>query len=411
MSQDFLRIVLPKDMKDKECQTLFVAFDHRLRYVGGAVRDLWLAQNHNNFQGENFQTDYDLATPMRPDQVQKIAQKLSWKCVPTGLEHGTVTVISPLGKVFQITSLRRDIETYGRKARVLFTDHWHEDAQRRDFTINALYADLKGRIFDPTGEGLQDLKNVKLRFIGNPYIRLHEDYLRILRFFRLSAQLSVRKLDKQGLEACLDMQKGLKNIAKERVSEEFLKCLLRSRDGFIFPHLKKLIVFKSIVSDFSASELESLFKLNDNKKIRNASELFFYLSGCPKKFKPSFERNIIFSKAFKKDFDWIASAYGAFQKNQGYRCIFYDFGPEAALSAARILRAQKKISPTYFQELQEFGNNYSRPVFPLTGQDLMKLGYKPGKDLGVVLRKLEQKWRKSYFRLRKIELLLNLERF
>ena len=146
------------------------------RAVGGAVR--------NTLLGINV-TEIDLATTALPERVMALAAKAGLKAVPTGIDHGTVTVVAA-GVPFEVTTLRRDVVTFGRRAHVAFTDDWEEDARRRDFTLNALYADRHGRVFDPLG-GLADLLAAHVRFIGDAEARIKEDYLRILRFFRFNA--------------------------------------------------------------------------------------------------------------------------------------------------------------------------------------------------------------------------------
>jgi len=162
------------------------------RYVGGAVRDDLLGLPVN---------DVDLATRIPPDDVIRRLEKAKIKAVPTGIEHGTVTAVSD-GHVFEITTLRRDVSTDGRRATVAFTDDWKEDAARRDFTINALSADpLTGELFDYFG-GLADLETRHIRFIGDPLQRIAEDHLRILRFFRFHARFDAGEPDGPALDAC-----------------------------------------------------------------------------------------------------------------------------------------------------------------------------------------------------------------
>jgi len=185
------------------------------RYVGGAVRDDLLGLPIS---------DIDLATRIPPHEVVERLEKARIKAVPTGIDHGTVTAVSD-GHPFEITTLRRDVSTDGRRATVAFTDDWQEDAARRDFTINALSADpVTGELFDYFG-GLADLEQRHIRFIGDPFQRIAEDHLRILRFFRFHARFGSGALDPAALEACTARAKDLMALSRERIADEILKLL------------------------------------------------------------------------------------------------------------------------------------------------------------------------------------------
>ncbi len=185
------------------------------RYVGGAVRDDLLGLSVS---------DIDLATKLSPDAVIERLEKARIKAVPTGIDHGTITAVSD-GHPFEITTLRRDISTDGRRAIVAFTDDWEEDAARRDFTINALFADpLTGELFDYFG-GLDDLQHRHIRFIGDPLQRIAEDHLRILRFFRFHARFDAGEPDAPALHACSERANDLMALSRERIADELLKLL------------------------------------------------------------------------------------------------------------------------------------------------------------------------------------------
>lgn len=186
---------------------------YRAYLVGGAVRNALL--------GEPV-ADIDISTNARPDNVIKLAKEKRLKTIPTGIDYGTVTVISH-GIPFEITTFRRDVETDGRRAVVAFADDLAEDAMRRDFTMNALYADRSGTIIDPV-DGLPDLEARRLRFVGESHQRIREDYLRILRFFRFLAWYG-RDADPKAIAACADLKAGLDQIARERIGAEMKKLL------------------------------------------------------------------------------------------------------------------------------------------------------------------------------------------
>jgi poly(A) polymerase len=185
------------------------------RYVGGAVRDDLIGLPVS---------DVDLATRIRPDEVMDRLKAAKVKAVPTGIDHGTITAVSD-GKPVEITTLRRDVSTDGRRATIAFTDDWKEDAARRDFTINALSADpVSGEIFDYFG-GLDDLLARHVRFIGDPLQRIAEDHLRILRFFRFHARFGSGAPDRAALDACTERANDLMALSRERIADELLKLL------------------------------------------------------------------------------------------------------------------------------------------------------------------------------------------
>lgn len=186
----------------------------RVRAVGGTVRNTLLGEPVN---------DIDLAVDAPPETVSEAARGNGLKVVPTGIDHGTVTIVVD-GIPFEVTTLRRDVSTDGRRATIAYTSDWHEDAQRRDFTINALYCDRHGVLLDPVG-GLPDIAARRVRFIGDAGARIREDFLRILRFFRFSAQYSGGSLDETGLAACIAERAGLKRLSAERIRHELLRLL------------------------------------------------------------------------------------------------------------------------------------------------------------------------------------------
>ncbi|WP_297578799.1 CCA tRNA nucleotidyltransferase [Roseibium sp.] len=198
-------------------QDVFSAIEQdgdQARVVGGAVR--------NTLLGHPV-PDVDIATSARPEDVMQRAAQAGLKPVGTGLEHGTITVISS-GFPYEVTTLREDVETFGRQARVVFGKDWVKDAERRDFTMNALYVDRHGGLHDPLG-GLGDCLEGRVRFIGDPDTRIKEDYLRILRFFRIYAAYGRGELDAGGLSACLRQRDGLRRLSAERIGHEMRRLL------------------------------------------------------------------------------------------------------------------------------------------------------------------------------------------
>jgi len=221
------------------------------RYVGGAVRDglLGLAVS-----------DVDLATRLKPEEVVERLQAAGIKAVPTGFDHGTVTAVSD-GHPYEVTTLRRDVETFGRRAKVAYTDDWREDAARRDFTINALMADPEsGEIFDYFG-GLDDLEQRHVRFIGDPYARIAEDHLRILRFFRFHARFGTGEPDRAALEACTARANDLMALSRERIADELLKLLAVDDPCPTVKVMVEHAILKPVIPEIERRAIRSLTNL------------------------------------------------------------------------------------------------------------------------------------------------------
>jgi tRNA nucleotidyltransferase/poly(A) polymerase len=188
------------------------------RVAGGAVRNALMGEAVN---------DIDIATTLNPEQVMKAGEKARIGVHPTGIDHGTITLVVG-GRPFEVTTLRVDVETFGRKARVAFTDDWQADALRRDFTMNALYCSRDGKIYDPT-KGYTDILRKRVKFVGSPSARIKEDALRILRFFRFHARYGAGAPDAQGFAACVRHKAKLKGLSGERVRQELFKLLEAKR--------------------------------------------------------------------------------------------------------------------------------------------------------------------------------------
>ena len=226
------------------------------RYVGGAVRDDLLRLPVN---------DVDLATRLQPDDVMLRLQKARIKAVPTGIEHGTITAVSD-GHPFEVTTLRRDVETDGRRATVAFTDDWKEDAARRDFTINALFADpASGELFDYFG-GIEDLDARRIRFIGDPLQRIAEDHLRILRFFRFHARFGWGEPDAAALDACTKRANDLMALSRERIADELLKLLGVPDPSPTVQIMLARAILKPVLPEIEPSALGTLRRLIASEK-------------------------------------------------------------------------------------------------------------------------------------------------
>jgi len=218
------------------------------RYVGGAVRDDLLGLPVS---------DIDLATRIRPPEVVERLKRAGIKAVPTGIDHGTITAVSD-GQVVEVTSLRRDVATDGRRATIAYTDDWQEDAARRDFTINALLADPEdGAIYDFFG-GLPDLQERHIRFIGDPLARIAEDHLRILRFFRFHARYGVGEPDAAALQACCARANDLMALSRERIADEMLKLLALADPTGTVAIMVERSILKPVLPEIEAGMVAAL---------------------------------------------------------------------------------------------------------------------------------------------------------
>ncbi|HUD52423.1 CCA tRNA nucleotidyltransferase, partial [Parvibaculum sp.] len=223
----------------------------KARFVGGSVRNALL--------GEPV-LDIDIATNETPERASALLSAKGIKVVPTGIAHGTVTAVTPT-RHFEITTLRVDVKSHGRHADVAFTEDWQADAERRDFTMNALYADADGTVHDPLGEGRADLKARRVRFIGEPEARIREDYLRILRFFRIHAWYGKGEPDAAGLKACAELRDGLRQLSGERVRDELLKTAAADNAGTAFRQMAAAGILSVVLPE--ASRLDRFEKLVD----------------------------------------------------------------------------------------------------------------------------------------------------
>ena len=367
-----------------------------IRYVGGCVRKIL-----NNEKID----DIDLATNLKPNEVKECLQNNNIDFFETGIEHGTITARLD-EKNFEITSLRKDILTDGRHAKVEFTNEWTEDALRRDFTINSIYADKEGNLFDPN-DGVKDLERGKVEFIGDPEQRIKEDYLRILRYIRFflnySKQdhgLNVKKIIKQNIS-------GVTKLSKERLIDELKKLVIST--GFIkicddefckeillliFPQVKNIDIIKKIKKNYKKELFNKDFIFLLSLLIvdeTDNSDFFLY------KFKMSNEAKSrinfikeIFNKSDDKDF---------FSK-KNLQKVFYYQGKPYLLDAIdfKLFISNKKNSKLL--ELKKYFENLDKPKFPIKAKVMMeKYNLKEGKEFGQKLKSLENLWVENNFNI------------
>jgi poly(A) polymerase len=359
------------------------------RFVGGCVR--------NTLTGHPV-ADIDIATVLTPDQVIAALNAAKLKAVPTGVDHGTVTAVSG-GKPFEITTLRRDVETDGRRAVVAFTDDWAEDAQRRDFRLNALYADAEGRIYDPTGEGLADARAGRIVFVGDPETRIQEDALRILRFFRFQAWYGRGEPDAASLAACGRLKDRLAGLSAERVSKELLKLLeaddprgvvrLMAQAGvlpLVLPAAEGLARFERLVE----IETSQLFQCDPLMR------LAALLPRDPAVGRATAER-LRLSNAQR---DRLVAALGreprivSWMSPRAARRAVYRLGAATFCDRALLAWAgsDRPAAGVQWRALLPMAQTWPRPVFPLTGEQVMAAGVPKGPLVGEVLAEVEDWW-------------------
>lgn len=409
-------------LADKHLQALLAVLSsdgEEARVVGGAIR--------NTLMGEKV-ADIDIATTTLPEETMRRAKSLGFKAIPTGIEHGTVTVVAA-GRPFEVTTLRADLETDGRRAKVAFGRDWKMDAGRRDFTINALYAKADGTVIDDVG-GLGDIETRTLRFIGDAETRIKEDYLRILRFFRFFALYGSGRPETEGLKACSRLKDGIEGLSKERIWEE-MKKLLSAPDPsrallwmrqtgvltFILPESEKwgidavhglvraeqdlgwqadpLLRLMSIVPPDAAR----MGELGKRLKMSNAARARLEAWARADVVKPELSERalkmMIYRGSKQAVLDRIRLAYAAARE-------------EAAGSDVASNRAMMRAGG--FARLLEAALGYEAPVFPVTGGDLLELGIEKGPVLGEKLRSLETFWIESGFNLDRAALLEKVDR-
>lgn len=395
---------MPKLLTSKRIYRLFDAVEAHggtLRFVGGAVRDT-LAGRHNNF-------DLDLASDLSPDELVEACQDYGIKTIPIGLKFGTVGVIMD-NQVLEVTSLRKDIKTDGRHAEVEFTDDWSVDASRRDLTINAVYADLYGNVFDYYN-GITDLENGIVRFIGNPDERVKEDYLRIMRFFRFYSIFSKKTIDKNALKACVDNKDGLRTISIERVRDELFKLLVTPKAA----ETMQIIFEKEILSYFLPSKsthfeaLQHLTELVEDMKYEgNFLRRLFVFYQPNSSEAENIAQTLRFSKKQKDIFvSWAKinlMPENISTPTQRLRFI-YRYGKTFCLDKILLTAAIYNIDSSKAANVLQEVEDAVVPIFPLRGRDLIEHDIASGEKIGQTLALLEQQWIDSNFNLTRNELL------
>ncbi len=370
-------------------------------FVGGCVRKYILNEKID---------DIDIATTLTPNEIIERFENSDVKVKKTGVEHGTLTLIVEDQK-FEITTLRKDISTDGRHANVEFTEDWKEDSSRRDFTINAIYLDQNGKIFDPMS-GVKDLKNNKIKFIGDPNIRIKEDYLRILRFLRFSIHYQSFEIDNQTQKAIKQNLDGITKLSKERVYSELEKIVKLKNFYEIFKNKFLIEIFKLIFPEFlHLDRIKKFEKLNIMNDIEINTDLIFasMLLDSSNNYKYFFHKYNV-SNELKNNLNLYFKLLNEIKLNKDFfvkdlrkSIFFYGRDQIKKIFIINSIANKKKFSLQNNEILSKI-NNVLVPKFPVTGNDLLKKGVQSGKKVGDTLKKIEKKWIENNFQIKDEEI-------
>jgi len=357
------------------------------RVVGGAVRNALLRLPVD---------ELDIATTAVPDEVVRRVEGAGWKTVPTGIEHGTVTVLIG-GRPFEVTTLRRDVETYGRKAKVVFGRDWVADAERRDFTINALSLSVEGKVHDYVG-GLADLATHRVRFIGDPAQRIAEDYLRILRFFRFHAWYGQGTPDPAGLDACIRARGGIETLSRERVRTELLKLMLAPHATPTLALMSETGLLGSVLGGVALlASFENMVKVEaaagfEADAVRRLGALSVWVAEDGERLAQRLRLSNADAERLSALERWwqISPAAGEhFARTLLYRLGAQHFVDQVLLAWSR---SAAGAAHREWRALAKMPQTWTAPEFPLRASDFIARGLAPGPALGVAMRSAEASW-------------------
>ena len=370
----------------------------KVMFVGGCVR--------KSITGENVD-DIDLATIYEPEQIKEKLDDKDIKIIDTGISHGTVTAILNKKK-FEITTLRKDVSTDGRHALVEYTKNWEQDASRRDFTINAIYADIEGRIYDPLN-GMHDLEKGIVKFIGLAEERIQEDYLRILRYFRFFTQYSKADHDQQVVGKIKQYINGINNLSNERIFDELKKIMALKNVDSIFSNETSKEIITNIFPQFQYSKrLEKIKKISP--KIRSMYDDILILALLIVDDTDNYEyfcHKFKTSKSIKSRFKNISENFSNLSNSKFYseanikKLIYFsnkDYVKDLILFSASLNNKAKNFG---IEKLLNYVDFCKIPKFPISGDYLKQYGYKSGPNLGEKLKLLEQRWIENDFIIKK----------
>jgi poly(A) polymerase len=370
-------------------QDLMAAFrtaDIAVRFVGGCVRDALL---------DIESSDIDIATPALPAQVMAALAAAGIKALPTGLAHGTVTAVIP-PRTFEITTLRRDVETFGRRARVAFDAGWSEDAARRDFTINAIYLAPDGTIEDPVG-GRADLATRRVRFVGDPATRIAEDVLRVLRYYRFEARFGRGDGDAAARAACRDAVDKLATLSAERVSRELLRLLIGPDPVRALKMMRDDGVLTALLPE--ATRLERLAGVLPLAAADDAILCLAALVDVDAAGAKAVAARLRLSTAEARRLAGLAAPWPLDPQAdpKARRLALYRLGQERYSDLALLLAADGRLKPAALRRMLDLAETWAIPTFPLGGDDVTALGIAPGPPVGRLLAAVRQWWEAGDF--------------
>ncbi len=357
------------------------------RVIGGAVRNALL---HLPV------TEIDVATTALPDEVMRRVEAAGWKAVPTGIEHGTVTVVID-GRPFEVTTLREDVETFGRKARVAFGRDWLADARRRDLTINALSLAADGTIHDYVG-GLADIAARRVRFIGDPQTRIAEDYLRILRFFRFHAWYGKGAPDAAGLHACIVARDGLEMLSRERVRVELLKLMLAPHAAPTLAAMAETGLLVRVLGGVPyLASFENMAKLE--AATGSAPDATRRLGALAVAVKEDAERLALRLRLANAEAERLAALdtwwrVSPATEAQAAHAALYRFGPQSFVDRVLLAWAHSEAgaADSAWRDLVTLPRRWTVPEFPLRAADFAGRGVPAGPAMGAALRAAKEAW-------------------
>jgi len=358
------------------------------RVVGGAVR--------NSLLGEPVR-EIDVATTALPPEVIRRAQAAGFKAIPTGIEHGTVTVVAD-GQPFEVTTLREDVETYGRHAKVMFGRDWRRDAERRDFTMNALSASRDGTVHDYVG-GVADIAAGRVRFIGNAATRIAEDYLRILRFFRFHAAYGVGAPDPEGVAACIGGRAGLDRLSRERVRMELIKLVSARHAVPALAAMTEAGLLDRVLggvpllaSCANLIKLEGVLALAPDP-VRRLGALAVFVPEDAERLRGRLRLTNAECERLESIGDrWWHLARAAGER--AGRALLYRLGPERFVDRVLVgwSRSPDGIADQRWHALATLPSRWNAPTLPIKAADLIARGVPKGPRLGLALRAAEEAW-------------------
>jgi poly(A) polymerase len=377
-------------LKEPEIARLLALLDgdgEEARVVGGAVRNALMGLPVD---------EIDVATTAVPQEVERRVEAAGFKAKPTGIEHGTVTAIID-GRPFEVTTLRQDVETFGRKAKVVFGRDWKADAQRRDFTINAMSVSADGEIHDYVG-GLADIAAHRVRFIGDPSARIAEDYLRILRFFRFHACYGMGAPDAAGLHACIAARSGLDTLSRERVRMEVLKLLLAPHATPTLAVMAEAGILGTVLGGVpllasfeNTAKAEAAIGVAPDATRRLGALGVAVMEDAERLSQRLRLSNAEFERLMALEYWWRERPAAG---EHAARVLLYQLGPVSFTDRVLVAwsRSEAGAADQAWRELATLPQRWTAPRFPVKAADFLNRGVPKGPDMGAALRTAEQAW-------------------